>query len=283
MPDDPRASHEPAERLPRALAQHIRVGIGGWNFEPWRTTFYPEGLAHTKELAYASRQMTAIEINSTYYGSQKPATFAKWRDEVPDDFVFSLKATRYATNRRVLGEAGESIERFVTSGIAELGKKLGPIVWQFAPTKQFDAQDFEAFLALLPNKIDAHRLRHALEVRHESFAVPEFVKLAHKYQAAIVLTDSEKFPLLPDLTGDFVYARLMRSESERKTGYAAKALELWADRAQTWAKGAAPDDLRRVEERAPAPGKPRDVFVYFINGAKERAPAAARALLERLG
>ncbi len=155
----------------------------GWNFEPWRTTFYPEGLAHTKELAYASRQMTAIEINSTYYGSQKPATFAKWRDEVPDDFVFSLKATRYATNRRVLGEAGESIERFVTSGIAELGKKLGPIVWQFAPTKPFDAQDFEAFLALLPKKIDAHRLRHALDVRHESFAVPEFVKLARKYKA----------------------------------------------------------------------------------------------------
>ena len=290
MPDDPRTSHESVERLPSALAQHIRVGIGGWNFEPWRTTFYPEGLAHTKELGYASRQVTAIEINSTYYRSQKPATFAKWRDEVPDDFVFSLKASRYATNRRVLGEAGESIERFVTSGIAELGKKLGPIVWQFAPTKQFDAQDFEAFLVLLPKKIDAHRLRHALDVRHESFAVPEFIKLARKYKAAVVLTDSEKFPLLPDLTSDFVYARLMRSESERKTGYAAKALELWADRAQTWAKGAAPDDLPRVEKKAPAPGekapaaaKPRDVFVYFINGAKERAPAAARALLERLG
>ncbi len=260
----------------------VRVGIGGWTYAPWRGTFYPEGLAQGKELHYASRALTAIEINGTYYGTQKPATFAKWRDETPDDFVFSLKATRYATNRRVLAEAGESIERFVASGIAELGAKLGPIVWQFAPTKAFDAPDFEAFLALLPKQVDGRGLRHVLEVRHASFMTPGYLALARKYGAATVFADSDTYPSFADLTGDFAYARLMASREDLKTGYAPKALDAWAARAAAWAKGETVDDLPRIGGKDKA-ARQRQVFVFFINGAKVRAPDAARALLERLG
>jgi len=260
----------------------IRVGVGGWTFEPWRDNFFPKGLAHKKELEYASRRLTSIEVNGTYYSTMKPASFKKWHDETPDDFVFSLKASRYATNRRVLGEAGESITRFVGSGLAELGKKLGPIVWQFAPTKQFEAEDFEAFLALLPKVTDGHQLRHVLEVRHDSFKSPDYLKLARKYKCATVFTDSEEFPSFADLTSDFVYARLMKSEAKVKTGYRAKALDQWADAVQIWAKGGEPEGLPRIGAKSKA-AKSRDVFVYFINGAKERAPAGAQALLSRLG
>jgi uncharacterized protein YecE (DUF72 family) len=264
------------------MASHtIRVGIGGWTFEPWRGSFYPEDLAQSKELHYASREVTAIEINGTYYGSQKPATFAKWRDDTPDDFVFSLKATRYATNRRVLAEAGESVERFVNSGIAELGPKLGPILWQFAPTKVFDPDDFGAFLALLPKKVDGHALRHVLEVRHASFMVPEYVELARKHGAATVFADSDKYPSFADLTGDFAYARLMSSSEKLKSGYAPKALDAWTERAKVWASGKSPDDLPRVGDKDTT-AKQRDVFIFFINGAKVRAPHAAKALLSRL-
>jgi len=262
----------------------IRVGLGGWTFEPWRDNFFPKGLAQKKELEYASRQLTAIEVNATYYSAMKPASFKKWHDETPDDFMFSLKARRFATNRRVLGEAGESIQRFVDSGLGELGKKLGPIVWQFAPTKQFEAEDFESFLALLPKDTDGHKLRHVMDVRHDSFKSPDYLKLARKYKCASVFTDSPKFPNFADLTGDFVYARLMESQADVKTGYPPKALDQWAEAAQTWARGGEPD-LPRVEARGKAgkAGKARDVFVYFINGAKERAPAGAMALLKRLG
>jgi uncharacterized protein YecE (DUF72 family) len=261
----------------------IRVGIGGWTFEPWRDNFYPAGLAHARELEYASRQVTAIEINGTYYGTQKPAVFAKWRDETPDGFVFSLKASRYATNRRVLADAGESVQRFVESGITELGPKLGPIVWQFAPTKQFQPEDFEAFLALLPASVGSQKLRHVLDVRHESFMDPAYLKLARKYKAATVFTDSDEYPSFADLTGDFAYARLMRSSPKAKTGYAPKALQAWAERARDWAGGGLPEDLPYVGDAAArAAAKGRDVFVFFINGAKERAPAAATALLKRL-
>lgn len=260
----------------------IRVGIGGWSYAPWRDNFYPAGLAQSRELEYASRHLTAIEINSTYHGTQKRSSFAKWRDETPDDFVFSVKASRFATNRRVLAEAGDSIDKFVNSGIAELGSKLGPVVWQFAPTKQFQPEDFEAFLALLPDAVEGVKLRHVLEVRHESFASPDYLKLARKYKAATVFTDSHKFPSIADLTTDFVYARLMESNEKLATGYAPKALDDWAQRMTTWAAGGVPDDLPHVDGKAPAK-KPRDVYVFFINGAKERAPAAAGGLLERLG
>ena len=270
-----------------AKATRIRVGIGGWTYEPWRDNFYPKGLAQARELGYASRQLTAIEVNGTYYSTMKPASFKKWHDDTPDDFVFSLKASRFATNRLVLADAGESIARFVDSGISELGNKLGPIVWQFMPAKQFEAGDFDAFLALLPKDVDGRKLRHVLDVRHASFMVPGYLKLARKYRCASVFTDSDKFPSFADLTGDFVYARLMNSEEKLTTGYAPKALDSWAEAAKSWASGSEPADLPRVEApvNAKAKAKPaaaRDVFVFFINGAKERAPASAQALIARL-
>ncbi|WP_395673328.1 DUF72 domain-containing protein [Inquilinus sp.] len=252
-------------------ASGIRVGIGGWTFEPWRETFYPKGLAQKRELEYASSQVTSIEINGTYYGSHKPETFAKWREETPDGFVFSVKGTRFTTNRRVLAEAGESIERFVNSGITELKDKLGPINWQFLPTKQFDPKDFEAFLKLLPHSVDGHDLRHVVEVRHDSFRNPEFIDLLRAHKVAVVLTDKEGFPEIPDITAPFVYARLQRASEEIETGYAPKALDQWAKRAKAWAEGGAPDDLKPVGAPEAKPPKSRDVFVYMINGFKPKA------------
>jgi uncharacterized protein YecE (DUF72 family) len=266
----------------RAAGQgKIRIGIGGWTYEPWRDNFYPADLTHARELEYASTHVTAIEINGTYYGTQKPASFAKWRDETPDDFMFSVKASRYATNRRVLAEAGESIDRFINSGIAELGPKLGPVLWQLAPTKVFDPDDLGAFLALLPDKVDGIRLRHVLDTRHESFMCPDYVALARKHKVATVFTDSPEFPSFADATGDFFYARLMNAKSTLKAGYAPKALDDWTAKARAWAAGQAPTDLPYAGKPGKAP-KARDVFVYFINGAKERAPAAAMAVLKRL-
>lgn len=262
---------------------NIHIGIGGWSFAPWRDNFYPSGLAQARELEYASRHLTAIEINSTYHGTQKRTSFANWRDATPDGFVFSVKASRFATNRRILAESGDSIARFIDSGIAELGKKLGPIVWQFAPTKQFVADDFEAFLTLLPDAVEGVKLRHVLEVRHESFMCDDYLKLARKFKAATVYTDSPKFPSFADPTADFAYARLMNAQAKLKTGYAPKDLDGWAARATAWAGGSVPDDLPRVDEQAGARQKPKGLFLFFINGAKEHAPAAAQALLERLG
>ena len=246
---------------------NIKVGIGGWTYEPWRDNFYPKGLAHAKELRYASRKVSAIEINGTYYSTFKPETFRKWHDEVPDDFMFSMKASRFSTNRKVLATAEDSIKRFIDSGVSELGDKLGPIVWQFMPTKQFDAEDFEAFLELLPKKEGSRVLRHVMDVRHESFITPAYQALAKKHKVSTVFTDADKFPSFEEPEGDFAYARLMMADAKLKTGYAPKALDSWAERAQQWAEKP----------------KKRDVFVYFINGAKEKAPAAAGALLERLG
>lgn len=260
----------------------IRVGVGGWTFEPWRSNFYPAGLAHHCELEYASTKLSAIEVNGTYYSSQKPASFRKWFDETPDDFMFSLKAIRYATNRRVLAEAGDSVQRFVESGIAELRHKLGPIVWQFAPTKRFEPADFEAFLKLLPARVDGLSLRHVLNVRHDSFKSPAYLALARKYRCATVFTDSDDYPSFADLTGDFLYARLMRTEPVHAAGVEPRVLDGLAQCASCWHRGEEPDGLPRVEP--PSVGAaPRDVFLYFISGAKEKAPAAAMALLQRLG
>lgn len=262
---------------------NIRVGIGGWTFEPWRETFYPPDLPARRELEYASRQLTAIEVNGTFYSTQSPATFAKWHDETPDDFRFAVKAVRYATNRRVLAEAGDSIDRFIGSGLARLGGKLGPVLWQFAPTKQFDAGDFGAFLKLLPRELAGRPLRHVLDVRHGSFMTPEFLDLARAHRAAVVITDSPKFPSFANLTADFVYLRLMQCESERATGYAPGVLDAWAACARSWAGGAEPDGVPKVAGDTAVPGgQPRDVYMFMINGAKERAPAAAVEVLKRL-
>jgi uncharacterized protein YecE (DUF72 family) len=239
----------------------IRAGIGGWTYEPWRGAFYPPRLPHAQELAFASRALTTIEINGTFYRTQKPDTFRKWAEETPDGFVFSVKAPRYAVNKRVLAEARPSIERFAESGLGELGDKLGPILWQLAPTKKFDAADVAAFLSLLPHEAKGRPLRHALEVRHASFQTAAFIEMAAEAGAAIVLADSDDYPLIEGQTAAFTYARLIKSRADVETGYPEAELAAWRKRAQRWAKGG------------------RDVFVYFIDGAKERAPAAAAAFL----
>lgn len=259
----------------------IRVGIGGWTFEPWRGSFYPAGLPHDQELRHASRQLRVIEVNGTYYSLQKPATFARWRDETPEGFVFTLKASRIATNRRVLAEAGESVQRFVDSGIAELGAKLGAIVWQFAPTKRFDAVDFEAFLKLLPASLQGRPLRHAIDVRHDSFRCAEYLALARRYGVCNVFTESADHPAMADLTADFVYARVMRTDADEAEGLAGPVLDDLAACARSWRQGSEPAGLPRVEPPRPVTA-PRDVWVFFIAGAKQRAPAAAMALQRRL-
>jgi uncharacterized protein YecE (DUF72 family) len=259
----------------------IRVGIGGWTYEPWRGSFFPEKWPHKRELEYAAERLTAIEVNGTYYGSQKPATFASWAKMVPDGFVFTLKASRYCTNRKVLAEAGESIAKFVGQGIVELGDRLGPILWQFMATKKFDADDFRAFLALLPASHEGVALRHAVHVRHESFAVPEFVAMARAAGVALVYADSADYPAIADVTGDFVYARLENAVEAEPAGYTPAALDGWAETARGWAQGRQPEGLPYASDETPAE-RPRETFVFFINGAKVRAPHGAMALIERL-
>ncbi len=265
----------------------IRIGIGGWIYEPWRGAFYPEKHPAKRELEYASRRLSSIEINGTYYRTQKPATFAKWRDETPDDFVFAVKAPRFATHRTRLAEAGESIERFLASGVLELGKKLGPINWQFPTSRRFDAADFEAFLALLPASAEGRPLRHAVEVRHDSFRDAQFVALAKAHGVAIVVAGDSEHPQIADPTAPFVYVRIMGTRENEPTGYSASDLDRWAARAKAWASGATPEGLAFVTpasaSEAPAgPATPRDVYLYVISGYKARNPAAAMALIERL-
>ena len=260
---------------------NIYIGIGGWTFEPWRGVFYPEKLAQAKELSYAASKLTSIEINGTYYGSQKPESFRKWAREVPDGFVFSLKGPRFATNRRVLAEAGDSVKRFYDSGVAELGDRLGPVLWQFAPTKKFDEADFGKFLELLPRKLEGRALRHVVEVRHDSFRVPEFIALLRKFEIPVVFAEHGKYPAIADVVGDFVYARLQKGNDELKTCYPPKQLDAWAKRFQAWAGGGEPDDLPRVDKATPAKA-PRDVFAYVIHEGKVRAPAGAMELIERV-
>lgn len=272
--------------MPAPTRPAIRVGVGGWTYEPWRDNFYPAGLPHARELHYASRHLSAIEVNGTYYSSFKRDSFARWRDETPDDFVFSLKAHRFATNRRVLADAGESIERFIGSGLTALGAKLGPIVWQLPPTKRFDGDDLEAFLRLLPRERDGLVLRHVLDVRHESFRSLRYLDLARRHGVGTVFTESDDYPPLPDLTADFVYLRIMRTQTHEAHGVADPVLEGLAACARCWASGGEPEGLSRVARAVPAANArgpvARDVFVYFISGAKERAPAAAMALIARL-
>ena len=260
----------------------IYTGIGGWTYEPWRGVFYPEGLPHARELAYAAAHLSSIEINGTFYRTQTPATFRKWASEVPDNFVFALKGPRYAVNRRVLAEAGDSIKRFLDSGVTELGARLGPLLWQFTPYKKFDEADFGKFLELLPAKFDGRSLRHVVEVRNDSFKTPAFIALLRRFGVAVVYAEHDIYTEIADIPADFVYARLQKGDEKLKTGYAPKALDAWAKRAQIWASGGEPKDLPRVDKRSAAK-KPRDTFIYFIHEAKLRAPAAAMALIERLG
>jgi uncharacterized protein YecE (DUF72 family) len=260
----------------------IRIGVGGWTFEPWRGVFYPDGLAQKKELAYASRALTAIEINATYYGSQKPDTWRKWASETPDDFVFSVKGSRFCTNRKVLAEAGESISRFFDQGVLELGPKLGPVLWQFANTKKFDEADFGAFLALLPRRIGGQTLRHCVEVRHDSFSTPAFAALLRRFDIPVVFADHKVYPALADVTGDFVYARLQTGSDDIETAYEAKDLDAWAGRLTEWAAGGRPPDLPCADPSQTPVKAPRQVFAFIIHEGKVRAPAGAMALIERV-
>ncbi|MFT3809034.1 MAG: DUF72 domain-containing protein [Micropepsaceae bacterium] len=245
------------------MAGDIRVGIGGWTFEPWRGAFYPEGLSQKKELEFASRAVTSIEINGTYYSTFKPESWRNWRDTTPEGFVFSVKASRFCTNRRVLTDARDSIAKFLNQGLSELGPKLGPINWQFMATKKFEAADFAGFLKLLPAKQDGVKLRHAVEVRSPTFVNPEFVKMAKDHNVAIVTAMDEDFPEIDERTADFTYARFMATTADAKDGVTPKELKAFAAKAAGWAKGG-------------------DVFAYFIAGEKVKNPAAAQALIKAL-
>ena len=244
-------------------AGRIFVGVGGWNFAPWRGSFYPKGLVQSKELEYASRQLTSIEINSTFYGLQKPATFQKWHDATPDEFMFSVKAPRFVMLRKDLAAGADSIKRFLGSGLLRLGAKLGPINWQLDPSKQFNEKEMAAFLDLLPDKLDGHTLRHAIEARHESFDCKEFIALAANHQVAIVEAGDSEYPRIQARTAPFSYLRVMGTKASAKKGYTPAALARWREHAQNLARDG-------------------DVYFYFISGAKERNPQAAVAMLASL-
>lgn len=248
------------------MTHPIHIGMGGWTYEPWRGVFYPSDLTQKRELEFASRALTSIEINGTYYSTFKRDSWKKWHDETPDGFVFAVKASRYCTNRKVLAEGGESIDRFVSQGLTELGDKLGPINWQFMATKQFDAADFGAFLAMLPRERNGRPLRHAVEVRSPTFQTEAFYDLARKHCVAIVYAlddEAPDWPRIDQATVDFTYARLMSSRQDLETGVTDDELDGFAEQARGWAKRG-------------------EVFAYFISGAKVRNPAAAQALIARL-
>jgi uncharacterized protein YecE (DUF72 family) len=267
---------------PITASGKIRVGIGGWSYAPWRGVFYPKGLKQADELAYASSHLTSIEINATHYRLQSAKSFRSWGETAPDGFVFSVKGPRLVTQQKVLSETGAFIKRFIESGLAELGDKLGPVLWQFAPFKRFDADDFAKFLGHLPRELDGRKLNHVVEARHASFRTPEFIKLLRDSAIGAVFTEAEDFPSIADLTGDVVYARLQRGDDALPAAYPSKALDAWAERAKIWAAGGAPADLPLVDTTHKPETKPRDVFIYFIHEGKLRAPAAAMALIERL-
>jgi uncharacterized protein YecE (DUF72 family) len=241
----------------------IRIGIGGWTFPPWRGTFYPTDLPQKRELEYASRQLGVIEINATFYGRQKPKSWETWEQTVPDDFQFAIKGSRFCVTRSRLCEGAEGIGNFFAQGFAALGPKLGPILWQFAPRRHFDRDDIAGFVDLLPEELDGIPLRHAIEPRHESFRDEQFFDLCRARNIAIVFEDSDQFPTIEADTADFAYARLQRMSEDVPTGYDDEALDGFAERARAWRKRG-------------------DAYLFLINGAKVRAPAAALALQERL-
>lgn len=266
----------------KAKSGRIYIGVGGWLYPPWRGVFYPKGLKQADELAYAASKLTSIEINATHYKLQSPASFRKWANATPAGFKFSVKGPRLVTNSKALAETGNFVQRFIGSGLSELGDKLGPVLWQLPPFKRFDADDLGKFFDLLPREIDGSKLDHVIETRHASFATPDFVKRLRDAGIGVVYTDAESWPNVPDATGDVVYARLQRGDDKLDTAYPPAALDGWATRARVWAEGGTPDDLPVVGTEV-AKAAPREVFVYFIHEGKLRAPAAAMALIERLG
>ena len=241
----------------------VRIGIGGWTYPPWRGVFYPEKLPQSKELEYASRQLGVIEINATFYGRQKPKSWETWEKTVPDGFQFAIKGSRFCVTRSRLCEGAEGIGNFFAQGFAALGPKLGPILWQFAPRRRFDRDDIAGFIDLLPEELDGMALRHAIEPRHESYRDDRFFELCRARNIAVVFEDSDDYPCIEADTADFAYARLQRMSEDIETGYDGPAFDGFAERARKWQKRG-------------------DAYVFMINGAKVRAPAAALALQERL-
>jgi uncharacterized protein YecE (DUF72 family) len=262
-------------------AGRIRCGIGGWTFEPWRGVFYPPGLSQKKELEYASRHLTAIEINGTYYSSFKPDSWAKWREATPEGFKFAVKASRFCVNRKVLADGKASMDIFLNQGLTELGDRLGPILWQFMATKKFDYDDFAGFMDLLPEKLGDLPAKHVIEVRNGTFADPKFVGLCRDRGVAICVSENENYPIIPDITADIAYLRLISASDEIETGYEAKDLDLWAERFRAYAEGRVPGDLTPIDRTGPPEG-PRDVYAFVIHEGKVRAPAAAMAFIERV-
>ena len=242
----------------------IRIGIGGWTYPPWRGVFYPDKLPQTKELEYASRALTAIEINATFYGRQSPKSWQKWAETAPDGFQFAVKGSRYCVMKSKLAETGEGLAGFFAQGFAALGDKLGPILWQFTHYRRFDRDDIAAFIDLLPEKLDGIALRHVIEPRHESFNDEKFFELCRARNIAVVFEDSDDYPCIDVDTADFAYARLQRMREEVETGYDDPSLDGFARRVRQWQS------------------EGRDSYIFMINGAKVRAPAAAMALQERL-
>ncbi len=293
----------------QASSGRVRIGISGWTYAPWRGVFYPDRLSHDEELPYAASLFDSIEINGTFYRLQHPSSFARWHDETPEDFVFSVKAPRYITHVRRLREIDTPLANFLASGVLRLGEKLGPLLWQFPPFLRYDASRFERFLASLPHdtaraaemarahderianddgipEAPVRALRHAIEIRHESFREPAFVEMLRRYRVALVCADSVRWPRLMDLTADFVYCRLHGSEELYVSGYDDAALDAWTRRVLAWAEGGEPDDAEHVLAAPdPPPGRRprgRDVYVYFDNDAKVRAPADAAELADRV-
>lgn len=259
----------------------LRVGIGGWTYAPWRHTFYPQGLVSRRELEYASRRFSTIEINGTFYGARRAAEYAQWREQTPDGFVFSVKAPQHITQRGPLAKCGKAAWAFLNGGLGELGDRLGPVLWHMPPSRTFDADDFAAFLDLLPRTLDGLPLRHVIEPSHPSFLDTRYIEIARSFGAGTVLTDAPDMPILGDVTGRVVYVRLMRSRVELHDGYERNDLDAWLERARIWARGDVPADVPRLVE-PDSPLGPREVYVYFIGGAKQRNPAAAMAMISKL-
>jgi uncharacterized protein YecE (DUF72 family) len=283
----------------KLVPRRVRIGISGWTYAPWRGVFYPKGLARKNELAFAATQFNTIEVNGTHYSLQRPESFAAWKAATPDDFVFAVKGSRYITHMLRLHDTEVALANFLASGVLKLGRKLGPLLWQLPPNFQFDAQRIGTFLACLPRDTDAasalarrhdqrlagraaveadepQRIRHALEVRHHSFMTGEFIDLLRRHDVALVCADTVSWPRMGDVTSDLIYCRLHGSEELYASGYDAGAIADWAKRVETWAAGGTPKDLDRCGSVAPR--RKRDVFVYFDNDIKVRAPGDAAAL-----
>jgi uncharacterized protein YecE (DUF72 family) len=289
------------------MSADIRIGISGWTYTPWRGRFYPEGLPQNRELEFASRMLRTIEINGTFYSLQRASSIRRWYDTVPEDFVFSIKGSRYITHNRRLKDAAIPLANFFASGLLELGQKLGPFLWQLPPSFAFDRDRLSEFFLLLPRTSgeaaqlakrhdgrlperavlkarEETKLRHALEVRHASFEIPEFIELLREHDIAIVVADAAaKWPLIEDITADFVYLRLHGHDELYKSGYTAAALDAWERKIRRWSKGGMPREARAVGKSIPPRQSGRAVFAYFDNDVKVHAPFDAISLAERLG